>query len=465
MSFLPRIAPFSSYAWARHPAWRFFYIGLGIKRWLLLLFIGITLLSLGTAYILVEIYRAQPLPDFVYYLTLQFLPRTLRALIVGGGGIALILYALYRLSDSIWNAYGPRPSGWVETLYRRRQRQNAIKIVAIGGGSGMSTLLRGLKNYTENLTAIITVADDGGSSGRLREELGLLPPGDFRQCIAALADAEPLMTRLFEYRFAQGVGLSGHSFGNLFIAAMAGITGNFEDALLQSSRVLAVRGRIVPSTLENVTLCAEVRGSGVAAHAQVIGESQIAKFGQPVERVYLEPESVSAYPGALRAILDADLIIAGPGSLFTSVVPNLLVRDICAAISVSPALKLYVCNVATERGETDGYTIQDHVRALDAHCGGKVFENVLVNNNFEGRLPAQPQIEFVKGNGADENLPGHFVVAADIVDDHFPWRHDPDKLGNTIIKWFQQKSHRNGNEMVSISSKTNGRKNGSSNWN
>ena len=465
MSFLRRVSHLADYPWARHPAWRFFYIGLGIKRWLLLLFIGVTLLSLGTAYLLVEIYREQPLPDFVFYLTLQFLPRPLRALIVGGGGLALILYSLYRLSDSIWNAYGPRRSGWVETLYRKRQRQGAIKIVVIGGGSGMSILLRGLKNYTENLTAIITVADDGGSSGRLREELGLLPPGDFRQCIAALADAEPLMTRLFEYRFAQGNGLSGHSFGNLFIAAMAGITGNFEDALFQSSRVLAVRGRIVPSTLENVTLCAEVRGSGVAAHAHVIGESQIAKFGQPVERVYLEPETVSAYPGAVRAILDADLIIAGPGSLFTSVVPNLLVRDICAAVSVSPALKLYVCNVATERGETDGYSVQDHVRALDAHCGGNVFEYVMVNNNWAGVLPAQAHIDFVKSNEAEQNLPGHVIVTADVVDDRFPWRHDPDKLGKAIVRWFQQKRNVNVNEFVSIAPKTNGRKNGNSDWN
>ncbi len=425
-----------------HVAWKWFYFGLGVKRWLVLLFVGITLLSLGVAYVLVAIYRDQSFPQVFYYLTLQFIPRPFRALIFGIGGVALIILSVWKLNQSLLSGLAPRQTNLVETLYRRRQRQRGLKIVAIGGGTGMSTLLRGLKNYSENLTAIVTVADDGGSSGRLREELGLLPPGDFRQCLAALADAEPLMTRLFEYRFGQGSALDGHSFGNLFIAAMAGIMGNFESALSEASRVLAVRGKIVPSTLQNVTLCAEVRGTNQRQVARVRGESQIAKFGLPVERVYLEPEHVPAYPGAVRAILEADLIVAGPGSLFTSVIPNLLVEDICNALRVSAAEKIYVCNVATEHGETDGYSLDDHLTALERHSQGVRFDAVLANDNCRGKLPPHAQIEFViphTDRAVQPYTPAYDVVCADVVDDQFPWRHDPEKLAREILRWYTQK--------------------------
>jgi uncharacterized cofD-like protein len=425
-----------------HAAWKWLYFGLGVKRWLVLLFIGITLLSLGAAYVLIAVYREQSFPEVFYYLTLQFIPRPIRALLFGTGGVALVILSVLKLNQSLLSALAPRQTNLVETLYRRRQRQRALKIVAIGGGTGLSTLLRGLKNYTENLTAIVTVADDGGSSGRLREELGLLPPGDFRQCIAALADAEPLMTRLFEYRFGQGSGLDGHSFGNLFIAAMAGITGNFESALSESSRVLAVRGEILPSTLQNVILCAEVRGTNQRQVAGVRGESQIAKFGLPVERAYLEPEHVPAYPAAVRAILEADLIIAGPGSLFTSVIPNLLVEDIRNVLRASAAEKIYVCNVATEHGETDSYSLQDHIDALEAHTQGALFTTILANDNWRGQLPPHAQIEFVtprSSKGVQLNAPTREFVYANVVDDQFPWRHDPEKLAHEILRWHAQK--------------------------
>ncbi|MGB8646468.1 MAG: gluconeogenesis factor YvcK family protein [Anaerolineae bacterium] len=415
-------------------AWRWLYLGLGVKRWLVLLFIGVTLLSLGTALFLVGIYRELAFPPFVYYLTLQFIPRELRAVILGLAGVALVLFAIWKLNQSLLSAVAPRETSLVDALYRRRRRQQGIKLVVIGGGTGMSTLLRGLKTYTENLAAIITVADDGGSSGRLRRELGLLPPGDFRQCLAALADAEPLMGHLFEYRFAEGTGISGHAFGNLFIAAMAGITGNFEKALLESSRVLAVRGKILPSTLENVTLGAEVRGSAERQWARVMGESQIAKFGQPVERVFLDPEHVPAYPGAVRVILEADLIIAGPGSLFTSVIPNLLVDDIRRALQSSPARKIYICNVATEHGETDGYSLQDHVAALEAHTGGPLFTTVFANDNWRGQLPPLAQIEFVRPRG--QSAPPYQYVFVDVVDEQYPWRHDPEKLAREVLRWY-----------------------------
>lgn len=439
----------------------------------MLLLAGITLLSLGAAYLLVDLYREQSFPDFVYYLTLQFLPRALRAMLFGGLGIGIVVYALYRLNDALLAGVTTRPASLVENLYRKKLRQNGLKIVCIGGGTGMSTLLRGLKNYSDNLTAIITVADDGGSSGKLRAELGLLPPGDFRQCIAALADAEPLMARLFEYRFPNDSGLGGHAFGNLFIAAMAGVTGNSERALLESSRVLAVRGRILPSTLENVTLCAEVRGTHESQTARVTGESQIAKFGKPVERVYLEPEHVPAYPDATRAILDADLIVLGPGSLYTSLMPNLLVGAICAAINVSNALKLYVANVATEHGETDGYALEDHLAALGAHCNGLELDGVLINDRVSGKLPEQAQIDYVRargappdGDGTKENGNGAAPLAqgriphsndgafspvplpqlapafhyADVVDDERPWRHDSAKLARAVLHWYTKET-------------------------
>lgn len=421
----------------RYSVWKWLYVGIGVKRWLLLLFLGITILALGAAFLLIEVYRHLTFPDFVYYLTLQFIPRPARGVLFFLLGASLVMLPLWKLNQTLFSAASLRPASLVETLYRRRMRQRGLKIVCIGGGTGMSTLLRGLKNYTEHLTAIITVADDGGSSGVLRQELGVLPPGDFRQCIAALADAEPLMTRLLEYRFPRDTGLSGHAFGNLFIAAMAGVTGNSERALLESSRVLAVRGRILPSTLENVTLCAEVRGTHDTQVARVTGESQIAKFGAPVERVYLEPEHVPAYPGAVKALLEADLIIAGPGSLYTSVLPNLLVRDVRAAIQASSALTLYVCNVATERGETDHYTVEDYVDALETHCGGAVLKYVLANNNWTGELPPEAGIEFVKPRQPRLNF-----YFADVVDDQHPWRHDSDKLALAILRWYGNQKKR-----------------------
>jgi uncharacterized cofD-like protein len=434
LEFLRRLSP------TRTSAWKWLYVGIGVKRWLVLLLFGITFLSLGAAYLLVEVYRNQPFPTFVSYITLQFLPRAVRAILFGAIGVSIVGYALYKLNQALLDGLTTRPTSLVENLYRRRVRQHGFKIVCVGGGTGMSTLLRGLKNYSENLTAIITVADDGGSSGKLRSELGVLPPGDFRQCIAALADAEPLMARLLEYRFPNDSGLGGHAFGNLLIAAMAGVTGNSERALLESSRVLAVRGRILPSTLENVTLCAEVRGTHESQTARVSGESQIAKFGLPVERVMLEPERVPAYPGAIRAILEADLIIIGPGSLYTSVLPNLLVQDMCAAITASAAKRIFICNVATERGETDGYAVEDYLTALNKHCAALVLDGVMVNDNVSGKLPREAGIEFVRPRSSQ--ISAEAYASADVVDQEHPWRHDSEKLARAVIRWYMVETKR-----------------------
>lgn len=430
-------------------AWKWLYPGMGVKRWLLLLAAGLFLLSLGVSFFYVQIYRTLeftgPASPIAYTVTLQFLPRWLRGAILATLGILCVAMAVFRLSRSLVSAlFESDHESVVDVIYRRRMRKRGPKIVAIGGGTGLSTLLRGLKECTDNLTAIVTVADDGGSSGRLRRELGLLPPGDFRNCITALAEAEPLMTLLFEYRFGQGKGLNGHSFGNLFIAAMAGVTGDFGQAIRQSSKVLAVRGRVLPSTMHSVTLCAELAEphDGHEIQYQVEGESRIPKAGAPIERVFLQPDDVRGYGESVQALLDADLIIVGPGSLYTSILPNLLVKDIAAAIRASTALKIYVCNLATQAGETDGYTAADHVRAIYNHVGEGLFDYILLNNNLEVQTPENWNAEMVKPitDGS------YRVWTADVVDMAKPWRHDPAKLARTIMNIYashrQRRNHR-----------------------
>jgi uncharacterized cofD-like protein len=305
-----------------------------------------------------------------------------------------------------------------------------VKIVAIGGGTGLSVLLRGLKHHTDQITAIVTVADDGGSSGTLRHDLGVPPPGDFRNCIAALANDEALITQLFQYRFRKGQGLKGHSFGNLFITALVDITGSFEQALSESGRVLNIRGTILPSTLKDVTLFAELNEG-----RKVKGESAIPEAKLPIARVYLQPDAPPAFPPAIQAILQADLIIIGPGSLYTSIIPNLLVPDIPRAIRVSRAAKIFVCSVATQAGETDGYTLHDFVEAIETHADtgeqeGPLLSHVLANNNLgQGQDSISP---LNSQDGAYE------VITADVVDTRYPWRHDPIKLANHLMAWYQQ---------------------------
>ena len=407
-----------------------------IKRWLILLTLGLVLLSLGLAYILVHFYRTQPFPEFVASLTLQFIDRPVRGAIFVTAGIAVLIIAFWRLNDSLLSAVMPNSrANLVDLVYNHRHRQRGPKIVAIGGGTGLSTLLRGLKEYTTNIVAIVTVADDGGSSGRLRRELGVLPPGDFRNCIVALADAEPLMTKLFQYRFSEGSGLDGHSFGNLFIVAMSGVTGNFEQAIRESSRVLAVRGQILPSTLENLTLCAELTDE-----ARVEGESRISESSRPIKRVYLQPEHPAAYPEAVRAILDADMVVIGPGSLYTSVLPNLLVDDLARALLATDALKVYVCNVATQRGETDNFRVKDHVEALLRHLPGNPMDYVLANDRLGAILPPHWQVSQVTFDGDESGIQGIEVVLSDVIDSQNPLRHDPKKLAQALMRLYYDKA-------------------------
>ncbi len=410
---------------------RWLYPGLGVKRWLALIALGIVFIALGGGFLMRSLFPTRHYPTALRYAFLMPLPYAWRAgaFILFGAG--LIVVGLFKLNQTLLRPFLPSERPIVEILYRYQRKEQGPKVVTIGGGHGMSTLLRGLKQYTGNITAVVTVADDGGSSGRLRKELGILPPGDFRNCITALAETEDLMTRLFQYRFGGRSGLKGHSFGNLFIAAMAGITGSFEQGLEASSRVLAVRGRVLPATLEEVTLCAEIAhfdGEEWVGWERVCGESQIPKAGGRIMRVYLDPEVLHAYPEVIHAILNADLILAGPGSLYTSVLPNLLVRQMVEALIASPAPKVYIANVATQRGETEGYTIGDHVRALHEHTGYQIFHTVLYNTNWAASLPEG--VEWVKP-GPDDHEWLH-LIGDDLVDERVPWRHDPDKLARAI---------------------------------
>ena len=419
--------------------------GIGVKRWLVLLLLGATLLGLGLllfgttllglgrVYLQVDMYRAEDAPSVAGTLTLQFIPDVGRAALLGLMGVVLVVIAVTRLSRTLLAPFIRPGQDLAGAVSEHRRQGRGPKVVAIGGGTGLSTLLRGLKRHTSNLTAIVTVADDGGSSGRLRRSLGVLPPGDFRNCIAALADDESLTTQLFQYRFGADKDLGGHSFGNLFITAMAEVAGSFERGLLESSRVLAIRGRVIPATLRNVTLVGELETAGGGAGARVSrveGESQITLAEGAIRRVYLQPEDVPAYPGAIRALLDADLIVLGPGSLYTSLLPNLLVRDLAEAIAASRAQKVYVCNTATQPGETEGYTVVDHVKAIERHTRPGLFPFVLANSHRGGGL--LPNLDWVhvdplRANGALQ------LITADLIDAERPWRHDSGKLAEALM--------------------------------
>lgn len=422
--------------------------GLRVKRWLGLTLIGLVVLALGLAYLFVELYRTVPLPDEVTYVTLQFIPRWLRGLIFVMAGAAVTALALIRLNLALAAPLANWQPGesLIDRLIAYQQRERGPKIVTIGGGTGLSTMLRGLKRYSANITAIVTVADDGGSSGRLRRELGVLPPGDFRNCIVALAESEPLMDRLFQYRFGQGSDLDGHSFGNLFIVAMSGITGNFEEAIRESCRVLRVRGQIMPSTLENVTLCAELEGK-----THVLGESKISAAKVPIERVYLQPERPNAFPDAVRAILDADIVIVGPGSLYTSILPNLLVDGIAKALVSTQALRLYVCNVATQPGETDEFNASDHVQALLRHVRGMPLDLVLANNNQAGAIKPEWGVQHVVADVERIQKLGMDVELFDVVDPNNALRHSPERLASAVAQIYgKRRSHGNNGSARSV---------------
>jgi uncharacterized cofD-like protein len=299
------------------------------------------------------------------------------------------------------------------------------RIVAIGGGTGLSVLLRGLKQHTKRITAVIGVADDGGSSGRLRREMGIIPPGDFRNCIVALSDEDSLLKELFQYRFPEGSELQGHSFGNLFIAAMTDVTNSFEDALTESSRILSVTGRVVPATIENMNLSVKL------ADGQFIqGESNVKESSSEIKELFIDPPDAEASPTAIKAISNADLIVIGPGSLYTSILPVLMVPGIVDAIAESKGLKYYVCNVATEIGETQHFNVVKHIEVLEHYLGSEILDMIIANDNI-GDIGEQ-----FRGEAVDPFTEStkHIIATSDLLDEEHRVRHDSGKLAKFIME-------------------------------
>ncbi|MFN3652404.1 MAG: uridine diphosphate-N-acetylglucosamine-binding protein YvcK [Armatimonadota bacterium] len=428
-------------------AFKWLRIGMRVKRWLLVALIGIAVLVAG-----VDLMFLLQLADLGDRLQ-QWLWDTLRINIADNAfssltyqvilglptamlGLLVFLYGVSNILTSITSAVAPSSEGpIVDVIWRRRQLAHGARIVVIGGGTGLSTLLRGLKEYTSNITAIVTVTDDGGSSGRLQREFNMLPPGDIRNCLVALADAEPLMQELFQYRFQAGErsGLEGHSFGNILIAAMLHITGDFEEAVRQTSRVLAIRGRVLPSTVRQVRLMAELDDGTLLE-----GETNIARAGARIKQMMLSDPDAEPLDEAIEAINTADAIVIGPGSVYTSVVPNFLVQGVAEAVANSRAAKMYVCNVMTQPGETDRFTAADHVKAVLRHAGMPIFDYVLVNveepnDELRERYARSgsdwvlPDVDEIKKLGL-RSINGDFMSQSNVV------RHNSDRLAEAIVR-------------------------------
>lgn len=425
------------------------FLGLLIKRWLLVSATGLlfTILGLG---ILANLTPVQYIFQFLSIL-IRTLASVVPSYVSGVGavvfGVALIAWGQTRSLGSITEIFELKSSEQlVSRLMTHRRLNKGPKIVALGGGTGLSTLLRGLKEYSSNITAIVTVADDGGSSGRLRREIGVLPPGDIRNCVAALADdEEKLLSELFQYRFESGDGLTGHSFGNLFLTAMTKLTGDLESAIAASSKVLAVRGQVLPATSSDVNLWAELTDGRI-----IEGESNIPHAGGKIARVGCTPANPPALPAAIKAIREADYIILGPGSLYTSIIPNLLVPEIRDAIAQAKVPRFYVCNVMTQPGETDNYTVADHIKAIDKTCGQRLFDAVIVNRQSPGE---RALIRYAQENSHPVFLDreevaklGRKIIAANIIDENIQTgylRHNSQRLARVLVQECYENYHGN----------------------
>jgi uncharacterized cofD-like protein len=416
---------------------RWFQPGLGVKRWLIVALIGIGIFVNGAYRWLIAEGMKFPFNEYVDDIFDDVMPLSWLPWIFMAVGIALFVFGFRQWMSSIVVAVTPERNegNIVDALLDMRLRRG-YRIVAIGGGTGLSTLLRGLKRYTSNITAVVTVSDDGGSSGRLQKELGILPPGDIRNCLVALADDEALVTDLFQYRFKEGDGLTGHSFGNLFLAAMTGITGNFDEAIRESSRVLNIKGRVLPATLENVTLKATLADGTVLR-----GETTISQAVKPIVALAFDEGDPQPLDEVIGAIRDADAIVLGPGSLYTSILPNLLVRRIAEEVAASTAPRIYICNVMTQPGETDGYSASKHVHALLANAKSRVCDYVVVNEEppkrllelyaSEGQVPVTPDTAEIERMGIR-------VVRANVINETETVRHDAAKLADVVLRIIDQ---------------------------
>ena len=412
--------------------------GLQVKRWFALIFAGTVLMTIG----ILILFDLQPI-----YNTMQFISKVATKISTEwlAFGIVMIGAALFfkgwqKTNLSILDMDEDRNNDvLLEHLFRRRKLNRGPRIVAVGGGTGLSMLLSGVKNITNNLTAIVTVGDDGGSSGRLREDLGILPPGDIRHCITALADDEDLVNKLFKYRFNNGEGLEGHSFGNLFIMALCDITGDMVSAVRASSKVLSIRGRVLPATLDDMKLVAEMEDGRI-----VHGESTIPEAHGKIKKLFTEPENCKALPEVIQAIRNAELIILGPGSLYTSVIPNLLIKEISDEIARSNAKKIYVCNIMTQPGETDNYKASDHLKALIQHAGSdKIVDAVLVNNSLPQTLSDKYEKAGsypVEVDGAEIKKLGIKIVARKLIQDSKEGlvRHSSSRVARALYYWFKK---------------------------
>ncbi len=400
---------------------KWLYPGIKVKRWVFASLFGVLVVAIGA------VFAVNPYPFVSGFGIVMILC-----------GIIFIVLGMGKMIVSMITLFLPqRERDIVNILYQRRYLERGPKVVAIGGGHGLSHLLLGLKEYTANLTAIVTVADSGGSSGRLREEFNIVAPGDIRNCLVALADAPALMGELFQYRFAEGGSLSGHNFGNLFLTAMVQITkGDFQKAVEESSKVLAIRGKVIPSTTHNVHLVAEyIDGQ------RTEGEALIPKTNVPIKRLSLTPEGVQPTSEALSAIAEADIVVLGPGSLYTSVIPNLIINGMSEAIAKSGAYKIYVCNVMTQPGETDGFSASDHVRVMVEHTNAQVVDACIIN---EANVPPEALERYAKEGAysvvADAQRlrdMGYKVIATDLLSVNDYVRHDSKKLTQALIKLIE----------------------------
>ncbi|MFA5410418.1 MAG: YvcK family protein [Candidatus Omnitrophota bacterium] len=402
---------------------RWLYPGIGIKRWMGMAVLGVILIVVGSAYLRAEEYWVLQILDTVILIS----------------GIIILILGIKQMVRAFVTAFMPasKDTELIDILYQKKQLGRGPKIVAVGGGTGLSVLLTGLKEYTSNITAVVTVADDGGSSGRLRQQFDILPPGDIRNCLVALADAPALMRDLFQFRFDSSSELAGHSFGNLFITVMTRLTGDFEKAIKETSKVLALKGQVIPSTLNNVVLVARHKDGSVTE-----GEDKIPKSRIPIEKVSLKPLEPQATPEAIKAIEEAQIIVLGPGSLYTSIIPNLLIKEITESIAASSAIKIYICNIMTQPGETDGFRASEHVKTLVAHSHPRILDYCILNT---GEIPQPILNRYVKEKSYRvspdrQNIEsmGYRVIEDDVSITDDVVRHDPLKLAKIIFSFFEE---------------------------
>ena len=405
---------------------KWLYPGIGIKRWVILAVFGLGIMVIvGLSAVKTISQRSVLLASFA------------TAFLVFG--IFLVYTSLKNIVRIFVRALMPVPQeDLANIVYQSRKRDflaRGPRVVAIGGGTGLSVLLQGIKGFTNNITAIVTVTDTGGSSGRLRDELDVLPPGDIRNCLVALADAEPLIRDLFQYRFKEGEGLKGYSFGNLFITALSMVTGDFEKAIRESSKVLAIRGRVLPSTLDQITLVAEFMDGTVGE-----GETNITALKKPIKQLSLRPANCRATDEVIEALENAELIIMGPGSLYTSILPNLLIQDILQGVLTSDAYKVFVINAMTQPGETDGYSAFEHLQTLINHTNPRIIDACFINTQSIPRMLSERYSE-TKSYAVEMDVhkiqeKGYEVVGGEFLKLDGQVRHDPVKLAERVIEQY-----------------------------